>query len=384
MVVVRYISADISSVLMQLEKRQISAYDVTELDEITLEFRVAERNWKRLLAMADRRGEKVTVISRSSAFRILRGALNRPVLLAGLLFLAILGVLLPSRILFVEVEGNEHVPTAQILEAAAESGLGFWTARRSVRSEQIKNKLLDRLPELGWVGVNTYGSRAVITVRERFDERRSEISYPIRHIVAARDGVVISCTVTSGSGSCAAGQAVKQGDILISAYTDCGITIRCAAATGRVVAATERNLTVITPSVYQVRGQNAVEQVRYSLILGKKRINFYKGSGISGSTCVKMYLEYVLTLPGGFHLPLSLEKETVRYFRTESSAVEEPTDFLQTFASAYLDSQMVFGSVVKTDDCVRCCDGMWILEGKYACIEEIGIGQDEKIGDFHG
>ena len=384
MVRVRYISADLASALTQLENRQITLFDITAVDEVTLEFQISEGNLKSLLVIAKRRGEKAVLISRDRPSRILHGAAKRPLLLVGLLLFVFIAVLLPTRIIFIEAEANEQVPSARILEAAEESGLGFWSDRRAVRSEQLKNRLLDRVPELKWAGVNTYGSRAVITVREREDEREADVSYPLRHIVAARDGIITSCTVTSGSGSCTVGQAVKQGDILISAYTDCGITIRCAAANGRVEAATERNLSVITPSICQMREENTIEQVRYSLILGKKRINFYKGSGISGSTCVKMYSEYVLTLPGGFRLPLSLEKETLWYSQPVPTVLDDQTEILRMFASTYLDSQMILGTVLKRDESIHQYGELWILEGKYACIEDIGIVQDEKIGDLHG
>jgi hypothetical protein len=49
--------------------------------------------------------------------------------------------------------------------------------------------------------------------------------------------------------------------------------------------------------------------VRYSILLGKKRINFYKGSGIYDGSCVKMVSQYHLTLPGDYVLPVTVVKE---------------------------------------------------------------------------
>lgn len=380
----RCTSADPGALLSELEKNAITICNVTPVDELTLEFSVQARLWNKLRIMAERRGENIVVIGHTGLYWPLLSAFSRPFLLCGMLLLLAVCSILPGRILFVSVEGNSRISARRILEAAEEAGLEFFTVRRDIRSEQIKNQLLDMVPELKWAGVNTYGSRAVITVRERDDTEERDEAFPVRHVVAARDGIITSCTVTAGSGACTVGQAVKQGDILISGYTDCGLTILAGAADGRVLAETNRSLTVLTPGICRARTSISREVVRYSLILGKNRINFYKGSGISGGTCVKMSTEYVLRLPGGFELPVSLVKERILYPELVSSSVDDPSQILESFASEYLRAHMAAGSVIQKEEVLLESDALWILEGQYACIEDIGIVVDEKIGEFHG
>ena len=381
---VRYVSADIGAVLSVLEKEEIAVFDVRATDELTLEFSLNVKDWKQIQTIANRRGESLSVIGRMGLLWPLQSVMKRPLLVCGILLIWLMGSFLTGRILFIEVEGNERVPERLILEAAEQSGLGFGVSRRGIRSEQIKNKLLDTLPELKWAGVNTYGSRAVITVRERDDTKEQEKSYTVAHIAAACDGIVVSSTVTSGTGTCSIGQAVKKGDILISGYTDCGLLIRAEAAKGQIVAATRRNLTVVMPVTCHLRRESDGDTVRYSLILGKKRINFYKGSGISGGSCGKMLTEYVLTLPGGFELPVILTKESLAQWDLSTSRVADCDTILKSFASGYLDTQMISGTVIQKEETVTQSDEVCILQGQYACIEDIGIAQDEKIGDFHG
>ena len=381
---IRYTSADIGSVLSLFERKGIGIYDVCADGELSMVFTVSGRNYIVLKKLAERRGEQIDIVARMGLYWYFLSVLTRKMLIGGILALVVLGVFLPKRIMFIRVEGNERVPARRILEAAETAGLKFGTVRRSIRSEQIKNRLLDVLPELKWVGVNTYGSRAVITVREREDARKHEEQPPVRHIVAGRDGIIVSVTVTDGCGVCAVGQAVKTGDLLISGYTDCGITIRAEAASGQVLAATNRNLRVVTPTQCLRRVDVTERNVYFSLILGKKRINFYKGSGISGATCVKMSTEYVLTLPGGFTLPVTLVKESISVSDPAVSAVNDRQGLLKSFASGYLEEQMISGTVVQKEEVLTETAELWILEGQYACIEEIGIVQDEKIGELHG
>ena len=380
----RCTSADPGALLAELEQKRIGVYDVWIVDELMLELTIHGKDLNRINRVADRRGERLDILDHRGLLHFLLSATGRFLLLGGLLIVLSAGILLPGRILFVSVEGNSDIPARQILEAAEKAGLSFGTKRQDVRSEQIKNQLLDAVPELKWAGVNTYGMRAVITVRERDDIPEKADSYGVRHIVAARDGVIVSCTVTDGSGTCTVGQAVKAGDILISGYTDCGITIRAEAASGQVFAETNRNLMVVTPAQSLQRTGVTKRNVYFSLILGKKRINFYKGSGISGATCVKMSTEYVLTLPGGFTLPVMLVKETLLDSDPVVSESETPEELLRSFASDYLDHRMVSGTVVKREEVFSGSDTLWILEGEYACIEDIGVEQDEKIGDLHG
>ena len=97
-----------------------------------------------------------------------------------------------------------------------------------------------------------------------------------------------------------------------------------------------------------------------------------------------MYSEYVLRLPGGFELPVSLRKECVSDYSFALSDTADPSAMLESFAADYLSGQMVSGTVTKKAETLTQTESFWMLAGEYACTEEIGIIQDEKIGDFHG
>jgi hypothetical protein len=188
----------------------------------------------------------------------------------------------------------------------------------------------------------------------------------------------------NGQGLCSVGQAVKAGNILISGYTDCGISIRVCAAKGEVFAQTMRQLTTVTPSICHKRTDLNRKQHRYSMIIGKKRINFFKGSGISGSSCVKMYSEYVLTLPGDFQVPIKLAKETITDYSLCEYPINDASALLESFTMQYLKDQMAAGTVIQKTESVSESEGIYCLRGEYGCVESIGVVQDEKIGDFNG
>jgi len=383
---VRLVSADITGFLDSLRRTGIMIHRVRFVDELTADICTGRREYPSLCALAEKRGESVTVLRRRGIFWKLKAAAHRPVLTVGLVLLMILFLYLPTRVLFVRVEGNTSVPARKILEAAQDCGIRFGATRREVRSEKMKNSLLGALPQLQWAGVNTSGCVATISVRERSNTQFSPIEEKVSSLVASRDGIIVSCTVTEGSAHCAVGQAVTAGQLLISGYTDCGILLRATRAEGEIMAQTRRTVTAIALPEGIMRGVERSESRNYSLILGKKRINLYNSSGICDTTCGRMYKEYYITLPGGFVLPVALAVDThtccqTQPFRKES---EDSYGALSAFCDEYVRSQMVSGSILERNMTAQTGTDGIRLEAYYTCLEMIGKRRQEGKVETNG
>lgn len=385
MIRVEIVSANTAGALENLNKVGIPVFDVKALDELRVALSIDRKDYAKVQSVCRKRGEKLILRKKIGIYWIFRELLRRPLLMAGLVFLLTAGALVPSRILFVQVEGNQTIPDNRILAAAQDLGLGFGTIRRQIRSERIKNALLEEIPQLQWVGVNTRGCVAVIQVRERSEVEYREQMPAVSSIVAASDGIVLSATATSGNLLCVPGQAVTAGEVLISGYTDCGICIQATRAQGEVYARTKHTLSVIAPSVRLQRRVCTEKRVRYSLIFGKKRINLWKGSGISGAVCGRMYEVYNFTLPGGLKLPVVLIKETLSFWETEETFCQETAlqTAVESYAGTYLKSQMIAGTVDSQFIRIRWAENTCCLEGTFHCVEMIGRQKTEQIGEEH-
>ena len=333
--------------------------------------------------ICDKQGDRIRITGRKGLYWNLKGILKRPVLLAGFFFLFLFTLYLPGRVLFVYVEGNERIPARKILEMADTCGIGFGSSRRQVRSERMKNTLLEVLPELQWAGVNTRGCVAVITVRER---TRQEIRLPdsgFGHIVALTDGIIADCTATRGTLLCVPGQAVRAGQILISGYTDTGLAIRAEQASGEVYGCTRRTIRAVTPMYFSAASKKDVCIKKYSLLIGQKRINLWKDSGIYDATCDRMYAEYYITLPGGFQLPLALAVEEFWKREMLSGEISQPEAEarLVRFGESYLQQTMIAGTIQSSNLRFSVQPGILILTGEYCCHELIGVSQRVQIGE---
>lgn len=383
---VEIISADIPSLLSSCAANGISILRLYQTDPLTVRIWIAQKEFELLRRLSEKSGASLHVRNRYGISRFLKKIGNRPVFLSGILILLAASLWIPERVLFIQVEGNTHLATARILEAADSCGIVFGASRRSVRSERMKNTLLEKMPQLQWAGINTKGCTAVISVREREADTKRPAPGAVVSLVASRDGIVQSGTATAGSLLCKPGQAVQAGDVLISGYTDCGISIRAQKAAGEIFALTVRSVSVAAPLKYVPKGEEVREIKKYSLLIGKKHIFFSKDSGIFYATCDKIRKEYTLTLPGGFALPVSILVETL----TVRDALEAQADGViaeslsMNTAQDYLHTRMISGSILDSDVYEEITDSLYRLHGNFLCSEMIARERSEEIMEEYG
>lgn len=376
-------SADLQGMILAIRTLDIEIEDVEQIDELTLRFCVKSTSIAKLQELCEKRGDRLKILSQDGWHLLQKTGKERPVLIVGLLLLVLFVLWVPGRVLFVQVEGNQKIPARYIVEKASECGLAFGTSRRNVRSEKVKNGLLEAIPELSWAGINTYGCTATISVKEQITPVEPEKDGFVSSIVASRDGYVLGLNVLQGNAVCKVGQAVEKGQVLISGYTDCGISILATSAKGEVYAQTKRQISAIFPTDKKIRSFESEIKRKISLIIGKKRINFQNSSGILDAGCAKIYEEKYLTLPGGFVLPVAISIETSTFYKTEEARDLSSKDYLTDYVTAYLLRHMCAGEIlqskldhIESDDCL-------LLLGEYSCSEMIGVTRiEENIPDY--
>ncbi len=373
--------ADVPAGLSALTAAGVPVLRATAHDELhaSITLRRADAAFARELF--ERRGDTVEIRRKIGIYFAFFSLLRRPVLLVGMLAYLVLTLYLPTKVLFIRVEGNSSIPTAQILEQAAACGIYFGADRSEVRSERLKNALLTAMPVLSWAGINTSGCTAVITVRERATAERDEGSGGVSGLYALRDGVILSATVTAGTSLCKPGQAVKAGQLLVSGYSDRGYVICAQAAQGEIYAFTTRERTTIAMQTASEKQSYTSGETKFSLLLGNFRVNLYFGSRNLDTTCDRIYAEYPLTLPGGFVLPVTLVREEYLYYTDSATSVSEQREeeILTAFAAQYLTEQMIAGEILCAQEQLESGEGSATLVGSYACRELISRSQQEEI-----
>lgn len=356
----RLVSADCAGLLRRISG-EMKLGDLAFPDELTAEFTVST---DRARALLSRHGTELTVVDEGGIPVFGRWLCSWRRLAAVVLLLGILTAILPKRIWFIRVEGNDMIPARLILEKAEDSGIHFGAKAGAVRSEQVKNKLLFEIPELRWAGVNTSGCTAVITVAERQLEEAAGEEQP-GDLVSAADGVVTEVIVHRGTAQVKPGDGVSQGQLLISGITEHGI---CTRASGEVWGLTRRAIRAILPDETLTRRETGGVVRKISLRIGKKSVNFYNDSGILHGSCVRMRTVNYLTLPGGFRLPAALVTDTYYLCETEAAPRGE-TECLVASARRVLRENLKGGSVLRE----QVTEEGNLLMAVFECREQIGV-----------
>lgn len=379
---IRIVSADMPGIVSKASEGGIVIYHVTPVDELTWEFDSSAENYSKVKDLVENTGGQIKLIRTTGLGTIIDKLKKRPVFITFLIFILGLTLMIPNWIFFVQVEGNTNVPTNLILEVADKVGVGFGAYRRGIRSEKIKNSMCSLIPELSWVGINTKGCVATISVREGEPVKEKEDTNKVCSIVASRDGVISELTVLRGNPLCKVGSAVKKGDVLISGYTDSGLLIRGEAASGEVFARTQHHFPAVIDSNAMVRQSKKEEKRTYWFFVGKKLIKLWKDSGISGATCVKMNSVKYVTLPGGFQLPFGFLIEKEIPFACNRQSVDS-SSWQDARSREYLLTQMNAGRILSGEWQPTVDNGFITAECNYSCLEMIGqVRYEETVTNY--
>jgi len=170
------------------------------------------------------------------------------------------------------------------------------------------------------------------------------------------------------------GAVVQEGELLISGVTDdVQAGTRFLRGMGKVYARTWYTLRCTVGVQVREKQHTDKVRVRYALCWGNRRFNFY-GDGIGEENCDKLVERTKLALPGGIALPLTVVKETCRFYEetpVERSQTEAET-LARTVLGTYLQEGMVEGKVERENYATVMWDGMWLTELNAQCHEQIG------------
>ncbi|MCI8342283.1 MAG: sporulation protein YqfD [Firmicutes bacterium] len=141
---------------------------------------------------------------------------RRKVYSAGAIIFIGLLYIMSSFIWTVEVKGNDRISKDSILMFCAEEGLCPGRLKSKANIEEITKKILINFEEVSWVAITTEGTKATVTVVERIPETAIEDRESPSNITAAKNCVIESISVSSGTAMVKAGDVVEKGDILVT------------------------------------------------------------------------------------------------------------------------------------------------------------------------
>jgi len=197
-------------------RRQILLWDVERITPDSVRMKISINGFKKSRTAARKSRCCVRIESKKGLPYILTVYKKRKGFLAGILVFAILVYLMASIIWSIDIEGSSAVDTGDIIEQLNDMGIYRGTLKRRINPKHIADTLMLNNRELSWVGVEIKGTRLNISVREGVDPPAViPVDRPC-HIIAERDGIVISVIAKNGLALVKEGDTIIKGQILIS------------------------------------------------------------------------------------------------------------------------------------------------------------------------
>lgn len=326
----------------------IELWDLECVDPYTVRLTVHEAQLESLQSVASGSMCDLKVLSLRGGSRNKGFLLRRKWLLISAVLAAVLLFFSSLFIWEIDITGCDKLTEGQVLRALEDCGVTQGTYWPGVSTDLVRSRMLTRLPEIAWMTVNVSGSRAMVLISERQEKPEIYLESDASDIIAGKTGIISRMSVLNGKPLVVKGQAVTEGEILVSGFMD-SITNapRLVRAQADVMADTWYELTAVCPAQSETKTEEGFSYSRFALRFGKRRINFYFGGGKRLDEYDKIVYEYNLGLDGMFALPVTLVREKLTRWEespAETGREQEMADRLYASLQEKIDGQIVSSS----------------------------------------
>lgn len=362
-------------------RENIPLWDISGGKEV-LYAKTTIRGYHRLRSCARKSGMRPRVSERYGLPFLLHRHRRRIGLLCGAAAAVLIVGILSSMVWTIDVQGNETVSDAEILAVFEKLGVRAGARRSKIDVEQVQRAAARELNDLAWLALNIRGSAAVIEVRERVPAPEVENDTSPQNILAKRDGTIVSLEVYEGAAAVKKGQAVLEGDLLISSVvTNKDLSVSFKHARGVAVAQTRRVITHTFPLRQTVRRYTGEESRRYRLSFFGLQIPFGFSRQPEGE---KESFTFRNTLKmNQVPLPVYLETDLQKgYIQQEVTFTKEQA--LQAAAAEFSQKvlQELEGAKILEEKVeARFTQESCVITGEYVCEEEIGRPEALQVED---
>ncbi len=199
--------------------RGLKLHDLKSISPSKIRFIISLNDFWGIRHIAKKTNCKVKVLDKKGLPFFWSKTKKRKFLIVGSAFFIIIIYALSNFVWFIDVTSHEeltYIDENKIIEIAKKSGLKPGIFKKNINAQQIERNIIQQIPQLSWVGLQFQGTKAIIDVVERKLPDEEYTNREPRHIVAAKDGVILEILVMMGQPMVNVGDTVERGEILIS------------------------------------------------------------------------------------------------------------------------------------------------------------------------
>ena len=332
-----------------------------------------------LLARSGKNGLDVKLISETGGRKLKLGAKRRAVFLLAFVLCVSLAAVSSLFLWRIEISGNDKLSDAEILRKLAECGVDYGAYWPALSSDEIRSRIVSEMPEIAWLSLNVRSSKAEIIVHERIDKPDIVNEKSPCDIIASKSGVIRKMSVLEGESAAIVGNAVAKGDVLVRGLmsSETGDE-RYVHSMAQVIADTWYEISAQTPLLEERKTEKSGRNTAFSLVIGKKRINFFSDSRNKCDSCDKINKLKYISLGDVFTLPVGYAVERTTQYKTsllpidEDEAVGRMKENLKNELQRRIDD----GQIVSAEYSVSKTDKVMTVTLRAQCTENIAKEAD--------
>lgn len=349
-------------ILNYCSENRIEFWNASPCRDFSICFCVHASDADSLLAQNGKNGIAVKLITETGGRKLKLGAKRRAAFLLAFVFCISLAAVSSLFLWKIEISGNDKLSDAEILRKLSECGVDYGAYWPALSSDEIRSRIVAEMPEIAWLSLNVRSSKAEIVIHERIDKPEIVNEKAPCDIVASKSGVIRKMSVLEGESAAVVGSTVAKDDVLVRGLmsSETGDE-RYVHSMAQIMADTWYEISAQTPLFEARKIKKGSHSTDFSIIVGKKRINFFSDSRNKYDSCDKINkLKYislgdVFTLPIGYAVERTTQYETSLFPIDEDEAVGRMKENLKVELQRRIgDGQIVSAeySVSKSDDVI--------------------------------
>lgn len=311
---------------------------------------------------------KIGIVEKRGFPFFVRKYKHRSGLIVGAVIFCVILKFLSGFVWIINVDGNNVVKTAEILNSLNEIGIHETMPRADIDAKIMAQALLMRRDDLAWASLNVEGSVLNVNVTEIKKSTEKGADTPA-NLIALCDGTVRRIDAVAGDVHVKVGDNVHKGDVLISGIIESMSSTVFVHSNGTVVAQVEKTYNSREDFVQRIkaytgrRGQNTVVEVlglKIPLFLARKK------------TLADVSYQFSQMKILGNSVPVRRYSASSRYY-TESKLVfgeEELKTQLSKRLKDYLETRKIDGYIPIGTEYLTDDVGVQIIH-RYLCEENI-------------
>lgn len=357
-------------------KNEIKLYKIERKDEVCMCASVSISDFHRLLQYMGRTGCRVHINKKIGLPFFIYKLRKRYALWIGTILAVLLFFALTSCIWVIDIEASGEIDLSELRKNLNQAGAYTGVPIYFIDETEIAQTVKSNMNNIDYISVSRLGNRLIIQVINDIDAPKIQDDKAVTGIVASYDGVITKMDIKGGYPLVKVGDAVLQGDKLVTALTP-PTTEQGTGHIGHSIASisantlrTEQSITSLTRLKKEYTGKT---KTQFAILIGNFRINLYLGTGISGIGWEKTVSETQLHIGEGTYFPIKIVRQDYKKYNIKE--ITYPKEVIEQEmlenAKARLENIMVSGEINTLSYTSEKKDDALILNITAHCTEDI-------------